>query len=48
MKKFLQQYLDRRLRERCVKYAHRSCQDNNKRLVDEAISIYRFIQNGLG
>lgn len=39
----IQNYRDRRLRERCVKYAVKSKQ-NNYSISQEAIYLYRFIK----
>ena len=40
----IRKYLDRRLRERCVKYVSRSCQGSDRVSINEVQSIYRFIK----
>lgn len=47
MRKMLQtlkSYFDRRLRERCVKYASRSCQGTDRDVIYEVQRLYSFIK----
>jgi hypothetical protein len=47
MRKMLQtlkSYFDRRLRERCVKYASRSCQGTDRDVIYEVQRLYLFIK----
>lgn len=40
----LKSYFDRRLRERCVKYASRSCQGTDRDVILEVRNFYLFIK----
>ena len=42
----IRNYFDRRLRERCAKYASRSRQENGMGISEEAIRLYYFIKKG--
>lgn len=42
----IRNYRDRRLRERCVKYASRARQENGMGISEEAIRLYHFIKRG--
>ena len=42
----IRNYFDRRLRERCVKYASRSQQTSGMGVSEEAIRLYYFIKRG--
>lgn len=42
----IRNYFDRRLRERCVKYASRARQENGMGISEEAIRLYYFIKRG--
>lgn len=42
----IRNYRDRRLRERCAKYASRARQENGMGISEEAIRLYHFIKRG--